>query len=101
MNRYRIFKRSNGIYFLEDKETRKQESLKTRDRSQAFSLWTARNQASLQPYLNQTMAKAYLSAKLPRSLDQDVGGGHAKHRRRLSRRDAQAVGEIHEKRAFE
>jgi hypothetical protein len=34
-NRYRLFQRSSGIFFLEDDVTRKQESLLTRDKTVA------------------------------------------------------------------
>ncbi len=35
MNRYRLFKRSSGIYFLQNNSTGKQESLRTRDEQEA------------------------------------------------------------------
>jgi len=37
-NRFRLFRRSNGIFFVQDNVTSKQESLKTRDRKTATRL---------------------------------------------------------------
>jgi hypothetical protein len=50
--RYRLFRRKNGVLFLEDRLSRKQESLKTWDKSAAYRLWHARNEALQQPALN-------------------------------------------------
>lgn len=64
-NRYRVYRRENGIYYLEDVVTKQQESLRTRDKKKALALLVARNQAAAQPALNVTMAKAYLSGRSP------------------------------------
>ncbi|MDB6017618.1 MAG: hypothetical protein JWR19_2107 [Pedosphaera sp.] len=61
-NRYRMFRRQNGIYFIEDRDTRKQESLRTRQKVEAEKLCHARNEAHLQPNLNLQIARAYLLA---------------------------------------
>jgi hypothetical protein len=58
--RYRLYWRENGIYYLEDVATRKQESLKTKNRAEAVGLRTARNQASAHPTLNLALARTYL-----------------------------------------
>lgn len=63
--RFRMFRRSGGNFYARDKITGRSESLGTSDRTQAKQLLAARNQAAVQPQLNRTMAKAYLSAKLP------------------------------------
>ncbi len=63
--RYRIFRRAGGSFYLRDKVTGKSESLKTADRGTATQLLVAKNQAVAQSQLNRTMAKAYLSAKSP------------------------------------
>ena len=44
-SQYRLFRRSNGIYFYEDRQTRKQGSLKTRDLAEAKRLLQAHNEA--------------------------------------------------------
>lgn len=64
-DRYRIFRRSGGNFYVRDKITGKSESLETTNRLQTRHLLAARNQASAQPQLNRSMAKAYLSAKSP------------------------------------
>jgi hypothetical protein len=64
-NRYRVYRRDNGIHYIEDVVTKQQESLRTRDKKQALVLLVARNQAAAQPALNVTMAKAYLSGRSP------------------------------------
>ena len=59
--KYRLFRRSNGIYFFQDRFTGKQESLRTRDKSEAQRLVHAHNEAHQQPFLNLQIAKAYLA----------------------------------------
>ena len=63
--RYRLYRRDNGIYYLEDVATRKQESLKTKNRAEAAGLRTARNQASAHPTLNLALARTYLLGRSP------------------------------------
>jgi integrase len=72
--RFYLFKR-NGIYYVEDVTTGKQQSLKTKDGSEARRVLHARNEAVRCPTLNVVMAKAYLSAHDPKILErtwQDV-----------------------------
>ena len=64
-DRYWLYQRENGIYYLQDKITQKQESLRTKDHVAAHRVLSSRNQAVEQPMLNRTMAKAYLSGKSP------------------------------------
>jgi hypothetical protein len=54
--------RRNGVYYLQDAETRQKESLHTRDRREAERLRNARNDAATRPVLGMALAKAYLSA---------------------------------------
>ncbi len=65
-NRYRMFRRRGGVYYLQDSATGKQESLRTIKRAEAESLWQARNNALQQPLINLEIAKAYLIATDPR-----------------------------------
>lgn len=60
--RYRLFQRNNGLFFVEDRITGKQASLKTRDKAAAQRLFNAKNEAHQQPALNLQIAKAYLAA---------------------------------------
>ncbi|MEZ0300295.1 MAG: hypothetical protein ACAI35_27880, partial [Candidatus Methylacidiphilales bacterium] len=64
-DRYRMFRRSGGTYYLRDNVTLQKESLQTSNEAEARRLLAAKNQAADQPHLNRTMAKAYLSAKSP------------------------------------
>lgn len=63
--KFRLFQRSTGIYFIEDRETKKQESLRTRDKAEAERVLHARNEAHQQPLLNLQIARAYLLAGDP------------------------------------
>ena len=66
--RYWLFKRA-GIYYLQDVESRKKESLHTSDRKEAERLREARNEAAQRPHLGLTLAKAYLTAYDPEMLE--------------------------------
>ncbi len=60
--RFIIYRRKlGGVFYIEDTKTRKQESLGTKDRSEATTLLNARNEATRQPQLNLQIAKAYLA----------------------------------------
>ena len=60
--RFILYRRKRGgMFYVEDTETRKQESLGTRDRAEAMSLLNARNESVRQPQLNLHIAKAYLA----------------------------------------
>jgi hypothetical protein len=62
---YRLYRRSNGIYYLEHARTRRQQSLRTKCSDQANTLLLAHNQAIEQPALNMALAKAYFSGRAP------------------------------------
>ena len=69
-----LFKR-NGIYYVEDGATGRQQSLKTKDGTEARRILHAKNEAVRCPTLNVAMAKVYLSARDPKMLErtwQDV-----------------------------
>ena len=53
------------VFYAEDTTTGTQESLKTKDRSEARRLLAAKNEAHVQPALNLQIARAYLSATDP------------------------------------
>lgn len=62
---YRLFQRAGGVFYLEDKQTGKQSSLKTKDRKVAARLLLAHNEAHQQPELNLQIARAYLVGSDP------------------------------------
>jgi hypothetical protein len=43
--KYRLFRRSTGLFFIEDRITKKQKSLRTRDEAHAQRFVNARNEA--------------------------------------------------------
>jgi len=60
--RFILYRRKlGGMFYIEDTETRKQESLGTKNRAEAMSLLNARNESVRQPQLNLHIAKAYLA----------------------------------------
>jgi integrase len=60
--RYILYRRKRGgMFYIEDTESRKQESTGTRNRAEATSLLNARNESIRQPHLNLQIAKAYLA----------------------------------------
>jgi integrase len=64
--RYKLFRRGGGVFYLRDTETLAKLSLRTRDRVEANRLLAAKNQSVEQPSLNRSMAKVYLSASSPK-----------------------------------
>lgn len=65
-DKFRIFRRASGVWYLEDKETNHQESLRTRNETEASRLLFARNEAHRQPAINVQIARAYLTASDPK-----------------------------------
>ena len=60
--RFILYRRKlGGTFYVEDTETRKQESLGTKNCAEATSLLNARNEPVRQPQLNLQIAKAYLT----------------------------------------
>ena len=60
--RFILYRRKlGGMFYIEDTESGKQESLGTKDRTEAISILNARNEAVRQPHLNLQIAKAYLA----------------------------------------
>jgi len=64
LTKFRIFSR-RGIFYCEDRTTGHQTSLRTSCRTEAQQLLAAKNQAAVQPTLNLTMARAYLTHSSP------------------------------------
>jgi hypothetical protein len=62
---FRLFRRGNGIYFCEDRQTGIQQSLRTKDKSEAARLLNAKNEGQADPGLSLHIARAYLNAADP------------------------------------
>src|SRR5690348_7677847 len=58
-NRYRVFRRSWGAFYCEDLLTKKQESLRTSDKDQAYRLVAARNETEQAPAFSLHLARVY------------------------------------------
>jgi len=63
--RFRLYRRNGGIYYIHDSETGKQTSLATRVRAEASAPFAARTQAHCQAHLNLQLARTYLAATDP------------------------------------
>ena len=63
--RFRIYRRNGGRFYVHDSVTGKQESLGTSDRTTALRLLHSKNEASHQPAINLQIARAYLAATDP------------------------------------
>ena len=57
--RYRIYRRQAGVYYLLDSVTGKRESLNTKDSREATRLLHAKNEAQANPQINLQIARAY------------------------------------------
>jgi integrase len=64
-NRYRVFRRGWGTYYCEDLVTKKQESLHTRERSEAHRLVAAKNEHDKAPSFSLHLARVYWQAGDP------------------------------------
>ncbi len=64
-NRFTTFRRGQ-VWYVEDRESGQQKSLKTRDENEARRIVQAKNDAVKQPLLNIVMAQTYLSAIDPK-----------------------------------
>ena len=56
-NRYHVFLRPWGVYYCEDLVTKKQETLKTRDKDEAFRLVAAKNENEQAPAFSLHLAR--------------------------------------------
>ena len=56
-HKYRMFRRRSGVYFIQDNETGKQQSLRTKNKVEAETLLSASNEANRQPFLNLQIAR--------------------------------------------
>lgn len=65
-DKFRIFQRASRIWYLENRETRHQTSLRTKNQTEAKRLLHAKNEAEYQPAINLQIARAYLFASDPK-----------------------------------
>lgn len=63
--RYRVFRRGWGTYYVEDLQTGKQTSLKTRDKAEAHRLVAAKNESEVAPAFSRHLARVYWKAGDP------------------------------------
>jgi hypothetical protein len=64
-NRYRVFRRGWGTYYCEDLVTKKQTTLKTRDKDEAYRLVAAQNENEDAPAFSLHLARVYWKAGDP------------------------------------
>jgi hypothetical protein len=80
--KFRLFRRTTGIFYWQENEGTQQGSLRTRDRVEAERLLHSMNESHREPMLNLAMGRAYLSAHDPRMVTrtwQDVMDQMATH----------------------
>jgi hypothetical protein len=63
--RYRLFGRRQSVYYAFDCQTKKNQSLETKDRSEAQRLVMSLNEAGKQPAMNLRLARVYLQHSDP------------------------------------
>ena len=63
--RYRVFRRGWGTFYCQDLTTGKQESLRTRDKTEAHRLVAARNESEQAPAFSLQLARVYWRASDP------------------------------------
>ena len=66
--RFRLYRRGWGVYYVEDTQTRKHTSLGTANKQEAQRIVHARNEAYRQPLVNREIGRAYLAAADPAAL---------------------------------
>ncbi len=63
--RFRMYRRQGGVFYLFDRTTSKRQSLETDDEATALRLLHAQNEAHQQPIINLQIARAYLAVGDP------------------------------------
>ena len=74
--RYRVFLRPWRVYYCEDLTTKKQETLKTRDKDEAYRIVAARNENEEAPAFSLHLAPGVLEGGRPRRGHPDVAARH-------------------------
>jgi hypothetical protein len=65
-NEFGLIKRPWGVYYLKNKTTGEQTSLKTHDRAEAERLLQAHNETKSQPHFNLALARVYINGADPK-----------------------------------
>lgn len=63
--RFRLYRRQRGVFYLFDNLTGKRQSLNTKDNQEAIRLLHAKNEALVNPQVNRQIARAYLAVSDP------------------------------------
>jgi integrase len=63
--KYRLYRRHNGNFYWQENDSKKQGTLRTKDRREAERLLNAMNESHREPILNLNLARAYLAAHDP------------------------------------
>ena len=71
--KHRLYRRRNGNFYWQENASKKQGSLRTRDRREAQTLLNAMNEAQRQPILNLSLARTYLAAHDPKMMTRAWG----------------------------
>ena len=69
-NRFRVFRRGWGTFYCEDLVTKKQTTLKTRDKAEAYRLVAAKNETEEAPAFSLQLARVYWKAGDPAAAKQ-------------------------------
>jgi len=72
-NHYRLYRRSNGMFYAQDSKSGSRESLGTKKQKEAEKLLQAKNDAYEQPALSRELAKAYLCLQDPKFCERTWG----------------------------
>src|SRR6266550_938556 len=64
--KYRLYRRRNGVFYLQENDSAKQGTLRTAERCEAERLLNAMNESHRQPIINLNLARAYLAAHDPK-----------------------------------
>ncbi len=74
--RYRVFRRGWGTFYCEDLVTKKQETLKTRDKDEAFRLVAAKNETARQASIQSSIGAGVLEGGRSRRSDAQLADGN-------------------------
>ena len=96
LNRYYLYqRRSNGIYFIQDRVAQKHQSLRTRDPVAAQRLFNAKNQARRATDAQRCDGQSLSFRRFARNGDAHLVRRHARDGTRLSRRNADSLAQDH------
>ena len=104
--RFIIFKRRNGVFYIEDRVEKSQKSLHTRDRREAERLLAAHREAYQENLNNRAMGRVYIKAADPKMAARtwadvfdtiiSVKNGETRHRWESARKDEHLAAILHQ-----